>query len=65
MNARFNQKQEIAEARMLVRLAPNIPDYRRQLDALLTAASGSLRDRRRPLERQRVPEQATLPGVAE
>ena len=57
-------KQDIADARLLVRLAPNIPAYRRDLDALLNAASGALRDNRRPLEKQRVPEQATLPGVA-
>jgi hypothetical protein len=56
-------KQEIAEARMLVALAPNIPKYRRQLDALLTKASGALRDRKRPLEKQRLPQQASLPGV--
>ena len=57
-------KQAIGEARLMVRLAPNIPAYRRDLDALLNAASGALRDTRRPLERQRVPEQASLPGVA-
>jgi hypothetical protein len=57
-------RQDIAEARVLVRLAPNIPAYRRNLDALLAKSSGALRDTRRPLEKQRVPEQASLPGVS-
>ena len=57
-------KQAIGEARLMVRLAPNMPAYRRDLDALLNAASGALRDTRRPLVSQRAPEQASLPGVS-
>lgn len=56
------QGRPIDMARLMVALAPNRGDYRKQLDKMLTDQCGALRQDNRPLEFQRVPEQADMFG---
>lgn len=54
--------KQIDIARFMVAMAPNMPAYRKQLDSMLANQCGALRQEHRPLELQRVPEQADMFG---
>lgn len=56
------QGRKVDMARFMVAMAPNMSAYRQQLDKLLTDQCGALRQENRPLELQKVPEQADLFG---